>query len=143
MDAVLQTDEEKNTKVGFMRLLNMNKKEWPYIITGMLSAAGQGTIMPLFAVILSSLIAALMPGVPSSRILRFSILFWCLGAAQFVLSSVQVCKRRPHPHANVWAPVVGSWQPCHWPCPVAIVVLYTRSRQILPCAIVPHLDLGP
>ena len=101
MDAVLQTDEEKNTKVGFMRLLNMNKKEWPYIITGMLSAAGQGTIMPLFAVILSSLIAALMPGVPSSRILRFSILFWCLGAAQFVLSSVQVCKRRPHPHANV------------------------------------------
>ena len=88
---VVQTEEEKNTKVGFMRLLSMNRKEWPYILVGVVSAAGVGTIMPIFAVILSSLIAALMPNEPASNILRFSILFWCLGAAHFVLSSIQVC----------------------------------------------------
>lgn len=92
---VLQTDEEKSTKVGFMRLLAMNNREWPYILVGVISAAGQGAIMPLFAVILSSLIAALMPEVPFSKVLHFSILCWCLGAAQFVLASVQVCTRRP------------------------------------------------
>lgn len=86
----VQTEEEKNTKVGFMRLLSMNKKEWPYIILGIVSAAGVGCIMPLFAVILSSLIAALRPEEPSSEILRFCILFWCLGAAHFILASVQV-----------------------------------------------------
>jgi predicted lysophospholipase L1 biosynthesis ABC-type transport system permease subunit len=94
---MLQTEEEKNTKVGFLRLLRMNQREWPYILLGILGAAANGVVMPLFAVILSSLIAALLPTEPSSKILRFCILFWCLGAGQFIASTVAVCPlNSPH-----------------------------------------------
>ena len=93
---VAQTEEEKRTKVGFLRLLKMSTKEWPYILVGLVSTAGVGSIMPLFAVNLSALIAALVPDVTSSKVLRFSILFWCLGVAQFALSSIQVCTYHSH-----------------------------------------------
>jgi hypothetical protein len=93
----MQTEEEKNTKVGFLRLLRMNRKEWPYISLGVLAAAANGVVMPLSAVILSSLIAALLPDQPASKILRFCILFWGLGAGQFIVSTISVCPlNRPH-----------------------------------------------
>jgi hypothetical protein len=86
----MQTEEEKNTKVGFIRLLRMNQKEWPYIFLGALAAAGNGVVMPLFAVIFSSLIAAMMPDQPASKIMRFCIFFWSLGAGQFITSTISV-----------------------------------------------------
>lgn len=86
----MQTEEEKNTKVGFMRLINLNRKEWPYIALGVLASAAVGCVMPSFAIILSSLISALTPDEPSSTILRFCILFWGLGAGQFVMSTISV-----------------------------------------------------
>lgn len=82
------TEEEKNTKVGFMRLISLNKREWPYIALGVLASAAVGCVMPSFAIILSSLISALTPDEPSSTILRFCILFWGLGAGQFVMSTI-------------------------------------------------------
>lgn len=96
---VLQTEEERNTKVGFMRLLGMSKNDWPYIVLGILSSAGIGSVMPMFAIIISSLIAALLPTEPASKILRFCILFWGLGAVQFVLASVQV-RRNDRPEGS-------------------------------------------
>lgn len=90
---LMQTDEEKGTKVSFLRLLNMNSKEWPYVVVGVLCAAATGSVMPLFADLLGSVIAAMRPSEPSSKILKFCILFWSLGAAQLLLGSVQACTR--------------------------------------------------
>ena len=79
-----------------MRLLSMNSREWPYVALGVLCAAGTGAVMPLFAELLGSVIAALQPSEPSSKVLKFSILFWVLGGVQLVAGTVQVCKRHVH-----------------------------------------------
>ena len=98
---MLQTKEEKQTKVGFLRLLGMVRREWPYVVLGVLCAAGTGAVMPLFAELLGSVIAALQPSEPASRILKFCILFWSLGAAQLVTGTLQVCKHRIHDKLHV------------------------------------------
>jgi hypothetical protein len=111
---MMQTEEEKNTKVGFLRLLRMNQREWPYILLGILAAAANGVVMPLFAVILSSLIGALLPTEPASEIMRFCILFWCLGAGQFIASTVAVCSLNP-PRVTSIHPLSPSCHK-HAPC---------------------------
>ena len=88
---LIQTEEEKQIEVGFLRLLRMNSREWPYVALGVLCAAGTGAVMPLFAELLGSVIAALQPSEPASTILKFSILFWGLGVIQLCTVTVQVC----------------------------------------------------
>jgi ABC-type bacteriocin/lantibiotic exporter with double-glycine peptidase domain len=83
---VVQTDDEKAVKVGYTRLLNMNKSEWPLIFIGIIASGAVGTVMPLFALILSTLITSLQD---KSKALRFCLFFFGLGAGHFVLAVVQ------------------------------------------------------
>jgi hypothetical protein len=43
----MQTEEEKQVKVGFVRLIGMNKTEWPYLFVGVLASGALGSVMPL------------------------------------------------------------------------------------------------
>ena len=92
----MQTEEEKQTKVGFLRLLGMVHREWPYVVLGVLCAACTGAVMPLFAELLGSVTAALQPWEPASKILKFCIMFWALGAAQLATGTLQVCSGCAH-----------------------------------------------
>lgn len=86
----VQTEEEKAVKVGFGRLLNLNRREWPYLAAGILASAAIGTVQPIFAIILSKVTALLTPDEPASNILRFCTFFFALAAAQLACGSLQV-----------------------------------------------------
>ena len=43
-------------KAGYGRLLALNRKEWPWAITGCLGSLGLGVLMPGFALALSHII---------------------------------------------------------------------------------------
>lgn len=86
----MQTEEEKGVKVGFGRLLGMNRREWPYLAVGVLAAAAIGTVQPLFAIILSRVTALLTPDEPASNILKFCIYFFVLAGAQLICGGLQV-----------------------------------------------------
>lgn len=87
----VQTEEEKAVKVSFTRLINMNRREWPYLGVGVLASAAVGTVMPLFAVLLSDLIEGLTDtDTPPSEILRYAIFFWGLGIGNFTCMTIQV-----------------------------------------------------
>lgn len=61
-----QTEEEKAVKVSFWRLFGMVRRDWPFLLTGGACPAILGCVMPLFAVILSTIIASLDPNEPES-----------------------------------------------------------------------------
>eukprot|EP00892_Ulva_mutabilis_P010381 jgi/Ulvmu1/7715/UM039_0021.1 len=83
------TEEEKAVSVGIVRLLNMNRREWPYLAAGILATAGIGTLQPLFAIILSRVTALLTPDEPASNILRPCMYIFALGIAQLLCGAIQ------------------------------------------------------
>ena len=62
-----QTEEEKTVKVGFGRLFGMVKQDWPFLLSGGITSAILGCVMPLFAVILSTIITSLDPNESESK----------------------------------------------------------------------------
>lgn len=120
--ALVQTEEEKAVKVGFGRLLNMNRREWPYLAVGVLASAAVGTVMPLFAILLSDLIAGLTDiNTPPSEILRYAFFFWGLGVGNFVCMTIQVCL--PAAPSSL-LPCLCLWGDC----------LPARASTVLVCA---------
>lgn len=107
----MQTEEEKAVNVGFTRLLNMNRREWPYLFVGILASGAVGTVMPLFAVILSDLINGLTDvNTPASEILTYAIFFWGLGLGNFVCATIQVRVSAVPMHVHA-APLPAHPQP--------------------------------
>lgn len=53
----MQTEEEKKVKVSKMRLLGYNRPEWPFLGLGIVCSAVLGLVMPIFALLLGSIIA--------------------------------------------------------------------------------------
>jgi hypothetical protein len=97
-DACTQMVEEKATKVGFLRLLSMTRREWPYLLGGCIASVRVAAVMPLLGFSLSSLIAAMQPATSRSRIIYWFTFTWCLRAINFICSGVQV-PSCPSPHA--------------------------------------------
>lgn len=86
------TEEEKKVKVGIRRLLRINASEWPYLVAGTLASAVLGSVMPLFAVLLSELIAVFFEtdfDEAKRQALLYSMLFFALGIGQFIFATVQ------------------------------------------------------
>ncbi|KAL0036182.1 hypothetical protein WJX79_007336 [Trebouxia sp. C0005] len=50
--------KEEKVNAGFIRLLGMNRPEWPWAIVGSASSAGLGVIMPAFALALSNVLGS-------------------------------------------------------------------------------------
>lgn len=130
----MQTEEEKAVKVGFGRLLNMNRREWPYLAVGTLASAAVGTVMPLFAIILSDLIEGLTDvSTPPSEILRYAFFFWGLGLGNFTCMTIQVglsCfARLPWPSSPVAVSPLAHLL-CAWFWPMA-TCMQPRSPCVL------------
>lgn len=129
---VVQTEEEKAVKVGFGRLLGMNRGEWPYLAVGTLASAAVGTVMPLFAIILSDLINGLTDvTTPPSEILRYAFFFWGLGIGNFICMTIQA---RPPSPLYLLSPLMSL---SHSPLQSGVRSMSFESVPGMPCPTLP------
>ncbi|XP_058534307.1 ATP-dependent translocase ABCB1 isoform X1 [Ochotona princeps] len=72
--------------VSFLKILKLNKTEWPYFVIGTVCAVTNGALQPAFSVIFSEMIAIFGPGddaVKQQKCNMFSLLFLGLGILSF------------------------------------------------------------
>uniref|UniRef100_A0A8I6AMR4 P-type phospholipid transporter n=1 Tax=Rattus norvegicus TaxID=10116 RepID=A0A8I6AMR4_RAT len=72
--------------VSFLKVLRLNKTEWPYFVVGTLCAIANGALQPAFSIILSEMIAIFGPGddtVKQQKCNMFSLVFLGLGVLSF------------------------------------------------------------
>ncbi|KAL1778304.1 phosphatidylcholine translocator ABCB4 isoform X1 [Sigmodon hispidus] len=72
--------------VSFLKVLKLNKTEWPYFVVGTLCAIVNGALQPAISIILSEMIAIFGPGdeaVKQRKCNMFSLLFLGLGILSF------------------------------------------------------------
>ncbi|NP_036822.1 phosphatidylcholine translocator ABCB4 [Rattus norvegicus] len=72
--------------VSFLKVLRLNKTEWPYFVVGTLCAIANGALQPAFSIILSEMIAIFGPGddtVKQQKCNMFSLVFLGLGVHSF------------------------------------------------------------
>ncbi|XP_061632910.1 ATP-dependent translocase ABCB1-like isoform X2 [Phyllopteryx taeniolatus] len=77
IDAKDKTEEDENVPpVSLLKIMHFNLPEWPYILTGIIFAAINGLLHPLFAVILSKFIAVMAEA--DEEIIRKETEFLCM-----------------------------------------------------------------
>ncbi|XP_074122751.1 phosphatidylcholine translocator ABCB4 isoform X5 [Sminthopsis crassicaudata] len=72
--------------VSFLKVLKLNKTEWPYFVVGTLCAIVNGALQPAFSIIFSEMLAIFGPGddeVKQQKCNMFSLLFLGLGIISF------------------------------------------------------------
>uniref|UniRef100_A0A4X2M982 P-type phospholipid transporter n=1 Tax=Vombatus ursinus TaxID=29139 RepID=A0A4X2M982_VOMUR len=72
--------------VSFLKVLKLNKTEWPYFVVGTLCAIVNGALQPAFSIIFSEMLAIFGPGddeVKQQKCDMFSLLFLGLGILSF------------------------------------------------------------
>ncbi|XP_023591819.1 phosphatidylcholine translocator ABCB4 [Trichechus manatus latirostris] len=72
--------------VSFLKVLKLNKTEWPYFVVGTLCAIANGALQPAFSLIFSEMIEIFGPGddeVKQQKCNMFSLLFLVLGIISF------------------------------------------------------------
>ncbi|KAA6419418.1 MAG: ATP-binding cassette transporter [Trebouxia sp. A1-2] len=84
--------KEEKVNAGFIRLLGMNRPEWPWAIVGSASSAGLGVIMPAFALALSNVLGVFYN--PDHAKMKSVIQTWCIvfgsvGAGALVCGTLQ------------------------------------------------------
>ncbi|XP_043365314.1 ATP-dependent translocase ABCB1-like isoform X2 [Dermochelys coriacea] len=78
--------------VSFLKVMKLNKTEWPYFVVGTLSAIINGALQPAFAIIFSEIIGVFAE--PDKTIVRnksnlYSLLFLVIGIISFVTFFLQ------------------------------------------------------
>uniref|UniRef100_A0A8C6RUJ7 P-type phospholipid transporter n=1 Tax=Nannospalax galili TaxID=1026970 RepID=A0A8C6RUJ7_NANGA len=79
--------------VSFLKILKLNKTEWPYFVVGTVCAVVNGALQPAVSIILSEMIAIFGPGdddVKQQKCNMFSLLFLGLGILSFFTFFLQV-----------------------------------------------------
>ncbi|XP_077431421.1 ATP-dependent translocase ABCB1-like isoform X1 [Vanacampus margaritifer] len=77
LDAQNETEKDENVPpVSLLKILHLNLTEWPYILMGVIFAAINGLLQPLFAVILSKFIAVMAEA--DQELIRKYTEFLCL-----------------------------------------------------------------
>ncbi|XP_054847966.1 phosphatidylcholine translocator ABCB4-like isoform X2 [Eublepharis macularius] len=84
--------EENLPSVSFLKIMNLNKSEWPYFLVGTFSAIINGGLQPAFSVIFSEIIGVF--AIEDENIVRdktnlYSLLFLALGIISFVTFFLQ------------------------------------------------------
>ncbi|XP_040591749.1 phosphatidylcholine translocator ABCB4 isoform X2 [Mesocricetus auratus] len=72
--------------VSFLKVLKLNKTEWPYFVVGTVCAIVNGALQPAISIILSEMIAIFGPGDPAVKQQKcnlFSLVFLGLGVLSF------------------------------------------------------------
>nr|XP_019784490.2 phosphatidylcholine translocator ABCB4 isoform X8 [Tursiops truncatus] len=85
--------DETVPPVSFMKILKLNKTEWPYFVVGTLCAVANGALQPAFSVIFSEIIEIFGPGddeVKQQKCNMFSLLFLGLGIISFFTFFLQI-----------------------------------------------------
>ncbi|XP_059252912.1 phosphatidylcholine translocator ABCB4 isoform X3 [Mustela nigripes] len=78
--------DENVPPVSFLKVLKLNKTEWPYFVVGTVCAIANGALQPAFSIIFSEMIAVFGPGdddVKQQKCNMFSLLFLGLGIISF------------------------------------------------------------
>uniref|UniRef100_A0A8C5VB47 P-type phospholipid transporter n=1 Tax=Microcebus murinus TaxID=30608 RepID=A0A8C5VB47_MICMU len=78
--------DENVPPVSFLKVLKLNKTEWPYFVVGTVCAIANGGLQPAFSVIFSEMIEIFGPGddeVKQQKCNMFSLLFLGLGIISF------------------------------------------------------------
>uniref|UniRef100_A0A2K6GQZ3 P-type phospholipid transporter n=1 Tax=Propithecus coquereli TaxID=379532 RepID=A0A2K6GQZ3_PROCO len=78
--------DENVPPVSFLKVLKLNKTEWPYFVVGTVCAIANGGLQPAFSVIFSEIIEIFGPGddaVKQQKCNMFSLLFLGLGIISF------------------------------------------------------------
>ncbi|XP_037597270.1 phosphatidylcholine translocator ABCB4 isoform X4 [Cebus imitator] len=86
LDVEIDGLEANVPPVSFLKVLKLNKTEWPYFVVGTVCAIANGGLQPAFSVIFSEMIAIFGPGddaVKQQKCNMFSLLFLCLGIISF------------------------------------------------------------
>ncbi|XP_077915334.1 phosphatidylcholine translocator ABCB4 isoform X5 [Halichoerus grypus] len=86
LDVETKELEENVPPVSFLKVLKLNKTEWPYFVVGTLCAIANGALQPAFSIIFSEMIAVFGPGddeVKQQKCNMFSLLFLGLGIISF------------------------------------------------------------
>ncbi|XP_015413760.1 PREDICTED: phosphatidylcholine translocator ABCB4 isoform X3 [Myotis davidii] len=84
----METNEldENVPPVSFLKVLRLNKTEWPYFVVGTVCAIANGALQPAFSVIFSEMITIFGPGddaVKQQKCNMISLLFLGLGITSF------------------------------------------------------------
>ncbi|XP_008059503.1 phosphatidylcholine translocator ABCB4 isoform X2 [Carlito syrichta] len=86
LDAEASELDENVPPVSFLKVLKLNKTEWPYFVVGTVCAIANGALQPAFSIIFSEMIAIFGPGddaVKQQKCNMFSLLFLGLGIISF------------------------------------------------------------
>ncbi|KFO71118.1 Multidrug resistance protein 1, partial [Cuculus canorus] len=84
--------EENLPAVSYLRILALNKPEWPYVLLGVIAAAVIGAVHPAFAVVFGKIIGAFQETDPEKRsknTLVLSLMFLLLGVIILVAYIIQ------------------------------------------------------
>ncbi|XP_015263372.1 PREDICTED: multidrug resistance protein 1-like [Gekko japonicus] len=84
--------EENLPSVSFLKIMNLNKSEWPYFLVGTLSAIINGALQPAFSVIFSEIIGVFAntdKTVVREQTNLYSLLFLALGIISFITFFLQ------------------------------------------------------
>ncbi|XP_076716779.1 phosphatidylcholine translocator ABCB4 isoform X3 [Callospermophilus lateralis] len=86
LDAETDELDENVPPVSFLKVLKLNKTEWPYFVVGTVCAIANGALQPAFSIIFSEMIAIFGPGddaIKQQKCNMFSLLFLGLGIISF------------------------------------------------------------
>ncbi|XP_009569142.2 ATP-dependent translocase ABCB1 isoform X2 [Cuculus canorus] len=87
-----ELEEENLPAVSYLRILALNKPEWPYVLLGVIAAAVIGAVHPAFAVVFGKIIGAFQETDPEKRsknTLVLSLMFLLLGVIILVAYIIQ------------------------------------------------------
>ncbi|XP_068091617.1 ATP-dependent translocase ABCB1 isoform X2 [Hyperolius riggenbachi] len=90
-------EEEENAvpenlkSVSFLKIMSLNKTEWPYFVVGLICSLINGATQPAFAVIFSKIIGIFAGPADEMRAksTMYSLIFLALGGASFITFSLQ------------------------------------------------------
>uniref|UniRef100_A0A7N9ICF2 P-type phospholipid transporter n=1 Tax=Macaca fascicularis TaxID=9541 RepID=A0A7N9ICF2_MACFA len=97
LDVEIDGLEANVPPVSFLKVLKLNKTEWPYFVVGTVCAIANGGLQPAFSVIFSEIIEIFGPGddaVKQQKCNMFSLLFLCLGIISFFTFFLQATGTR-------------------------------------------------
>uniref|UniRef100_A0A8D0HHX3 ATP binding cassette subfamily B member 4 n=1 Tax=Sphenodon punctatus TaxID=8508 RepID=A0A8D0HHX3_SPHPU len=90
-DLIVKTDENV-PPVSFLKVMKLNKSEWPYFVIGTFCAIVNGVLQPAFSIIFSEIIGIF--AITDTKVIReksnmFSLLFLALGCISFITFFLQ------------------------------------------------------
>uniref|UniRef100_K7FJS5 ATP binding cassette subfamily B member 1 n=1 Tax=Pelodiscus sinensis TaxID=13735 RepID=K7FJS5_PELSI len=92
LDVKTVEPDEDVPPVSFLKVMKLNKTEWPYFVVGTLSAIVNGALQPAFAIIFSEIIGIFAesdPTIVRNKANLYSLLFFALGIISFVTFFLQ------------------------------------------------------